>query len=768
MALIAGVGLPAHAEDESAPKQDEKKGGATTLSRVTARAPSMFTFSGGGGGGAGGSPNFGRSERRHEFELNRGEQETKSDPDASTPCDSTDDGLLKGNPINIATGNKVQPELDFATEGEMGLFLQRTYNHHWDGVGLFGWKWLSNLDYRLSFGSSYHFGVGVCYARPSIAQCATIGAPESLWAHRPDGRKLKFIRGADGVYYENKAAPVARIVRQSDGRWVHYTEDNRTETYSNGGYPERIASETGVAWTFSYGGLQGTQLQRVTHSSGRAMALVWGTGTWDSDELKEVRDPAGNAYRFAYAHQKAAVGIHLLQSVTLPGAPATVVSYHYTGEAGEPDSGGYGLTGKSFNGARYSYFAYSPDGRYATRTEHAGAADRYQFTYTQGADNLLTVEETNPLDKRATYVFKNGKPLTVTGHPSNQCAGAYRESTYDSNGYPDLVADFNANFTNYDYAANGQLLNVTQAFNTPLAQTTHYVWDAANRVTRETLPDGVTVDYAYTTGNRLQSVRVTGGGQSQTTTYAYTLHGNGLLATAIIDGPLPGSGDSVSYVYDAMGQLTSVRNGVGHEVVYSHHNALGQPGRVTGANGEMTDFGYDSRGRMTLVRNYVNGAVADTRYSYGAAGLLASSTTPEGVVTTYHYDAARRLIAESQLEYDGRYARKHYGYNAMSLPTVVTVDRSDAPPASPLSNQPAVSVYAARSAAAPMSAATIPTSPPPVTGPSDAVWTVNERPQLRSPAGQYCPPGGGACLRPLSLPSPTAGTEPAAMQGASP
>ncbi|MCY1461429.1 hypothetical protein D9M71_790860 [compost metagenome] len=47
----------------------------------------------------------------------------------------------------------------------MGLYLQRTYNHHWSAAGVFGHHWLSNLDYSLAFS-----------AGDAVA-----------WAQRPDG-----------------------------------------------------------------------------------------------------------------------------------------------------------------------------------------------------------------------------------------------------------------------------------------------------------------------------------------------------------------------------------------------------------------------------------------------------------------------------------------------------------------------------------------------------------------------------------------------------
>lgn len=62
--------------------------------------------------------------------------------------DAKDD--CAGNPVILATGNKIEPELDFDSAGEMGLYLSRVYNKQWSGRGIFGRNWLSNFDYSLA------------------------------------------------------------------------------------------------------------------------------------------------------------------------------------------------------------------------------------------------------------------------------------------------------------------------------------------------------------------------------------------------------------------------------------------------------------------------------------------------------------------------------------------------------------------------------------------------------------------------------------------
>ncbi len=205
-----------------------------------------------GGGGSGGS-----GERK----KNPGE-ENNQNLQAGESCP------VEGNPVTLATGNKIEQETDFGTAGEMALHLERTYNQFTDAIGVFGYNWISNFDYQLSFGSSS--GFSGCYARPSIAECTTGHTHDQIFAHRPDGRIIKFTRdAATGIYWENKPDPISKLVRQADGKWLVTFEDNLSELYTQGGYALWVQDENGLRWTYTYGGMNNTQVQRVTHSNGR-------------------------------------------------------------------------------------------------------------------------------------------------------------------------------------------------------------------------------------------------------------------------------------------------------------------------------------------------------------------------------------------------------------------------------------------------------------------------------------------------------------------
>ena len=117
----------------------------------------------------------------------------------------------------------------------MGLFLTRTFNNYWGGVGIFGAKWQSNFDYKLSFSTSA--STDPCYPKPG-GVCTT--APTGtipLWAHLPDGRRIQYLYNATlGLWQENTPTPISTIVRNTDGSYTLTHARPGIARYSTRGY----------------------------------------------------------------------------------------------------------------------------------------------------------------------------------------------------------------------------------------------------------------------------------------------------------------------------------------------------------------------------------------------------------------------------------------------------------------------------------------------------------------------------------------------------
>jgi len=629
--------------------------------------------SSGGFGGMGGGMTGGGGGNRNDIYMDSASPEMpeSENPGQTQPGDQsghTESDCKGGNPVILANGNKVEEEIDFlfGFRSQHPLHLERTYSHYWKGVGLFGKHWLSNYDYKLSFGST---DVNACYPRPGGGTCG-IGANTVIWSWRPDGRTVRYVKAADGIFYEERPVPVAKIVPQSNGEFWLYDGSGAVERYSSAGYVASVTDPYGIAWTYSY---NGTYPTRVTHTSGRYVEF-----TWTSGQLTAVRDPAGNYFGYAYTANAFGAGLHRLSATSRPGTPATNIAYHYEA-SGLPGA----LTGKSYGGVRYSWFVYSPSG-YAIETRHGGTIEKYTFSYNPLGNGVMEVVETNPLGKQGTYIFNNGRIASYTGSASTHCAATYSERTFDANGFENIVSDFNGNLTDFDYNAKGQLVRAVEAAGTPLARTTEWVWDSAfSRLLSKTVVGQYRIEYGYTNDNRVASmteINLSGYGvanQSRTTTYAYTKHANGLLATVTVDGPISGNGDAVTSTFDATGNLISVANSLGHTTTYSNHNGMGLPGRITGINGGITDYLYDGRGRIVTERRWIAGVSADTTYAYGSNDLISSISRPDGSTTHYVHDAARRLIriwrpANGTVVGDAVKEDQVYAYDAMS--NIVRVD----------------------------------------------------------------------------------------------
>ena len=544
----------------------------------------------------------------------------------------------EGAPIVYSTGNLIVPETDFASKGDMGLFLTRTFNNYWSGVGVFGAKWQSNFDYKLSFTTSA--STDSCYPKPggvcAIAPTGTI----PLWAHLPDGRRIKYLyNAAQNAWLESKPSPISKIVRNGDGTYTLTNEHAGVERYSAKGYVLSIANQQAVGWTFNYDA--SNYLQRVTHTSGRFVQL-----TWTGNQLTSVADPNGNVYVYAYLANRLGTGLNVLSTMAKPGTTPTTTAYYY-----EDSRYPGGLTGAGVSGGRSSTYAYDAAGN--AISSNFGGSNQYGFTYTPGTGGALQVVETNPLGRQTTYKFVNGL-ITNTSAAAGINILAYSKShTYDANGYNAQIADFKGNIASYTYAANGQLQQVVEAFGTPLARTTQFQWDAdptRNRLLKVIVVGDHETDYTYDTMQRLGSStakNLTAYGmanQARTTLYAYTTWPSGITQSMTVDGPLAGNGDAVVSNFSSSGDLTSVVNSLGQTATYSTYNGLGEPGHVVGVNGDASDYTYDAQGRVINLRTYPNGVAADTAYDY-SAGRRVTTTTPDGVAHYSTFDSATGRLA---------------------------------------------------------------------------------------------------------------------------
>lgn len=572
----------------------------------------------------------------------------------------------KGNPIDIATGMKVETERDFYSGGELPLLLERQYRstNTWDG--LFGRYWESNFDYRLIVVDSTNLLINIP-ARGMFAFKAVAGVPNT-WEPYGHGIQATVTRAADGVYM------------------LYWTNDS-VQRYSSTGKVLSVKNPQGLGYDFSYN--TNGYLDRVTATTGRFIQF-----TWTGSQLTRVTDPSGAQYNYVYTADKFGVGSHLLKKTDYP-AGSDDYDYYYENNA-LPGA----LTGKKIGTTRYSWFSYDAEGR-AISTEHrtgasaSSAVEKYTFTYTAPDANTLVVSETNPLGKQASYRFVNGQLESVTGLPSVSCPASLYTRTKDANGFTDVITDFNDNKTDVDIDADGYLTKRTEGFESSTSSTVNYAWDKPNgRLVSVTYVGDRRESYAYDVNGRVASKTITNLAtygvlnQQRTTTYTYSLHPNGMPSSVTVDGPLPGNGDATIYALSSAGDVTSVTNALGTLVTYSGHNGLGLPAREVSATGVTVDYIYDNRGRVLSVTRTVGGVSTAVSTTYTGRGLVNQITSPNVGLQTFTYDSANRLVTKNVKEsvsdyqptngeqvYDDQI--RNYSYNANSSLTQSSVVRRE-------------------------------------------------------------------------------------------
>jgi len=581
-----------------------------------------------------------------------------------------------GRPVMIATGTKFLPEVDVALSiGGLPFGVARTYTKGNTKIGIFGQSWSSTLDYTLVFEHQDK----VCWAYLDRNEpCNPNGKPLlAIHAYNPSGYATHFYQN-NGVWISEQG-DTARLI---DGEWtVDYSGGSR-QVFKANGQPRLILDTRGIGLSYAYNA--SNQLTTVTHTTGRTLSLTWSAG-----KVVAITAPNGKPYGYGYSANG------YLASVVYPDNLGTR-TYHYE-DSGQPG----GLTGISINGVRYSRYAYQADGKAAWSGLENGI-ERSTFAY--GAD---FTKVTNAFGQTTHYDVAeiNGvrKILAVQRPPSPTCAGSMAETFYDANGNMDYEVDNFGVKIDHTYDSDNRLTQkitgIGAGNETDQQQITQYLWNATfksrlNQIkvfgTSTSQPLSTTTYTYYPDGDArarlLQSVAVTnhGGGAvgTLTTTYNYTVHPNGLIATMTVDGPLAGTGDAVTSTYDTAGNLLTVKNSLNHTTSYANYNALGQPGKITSPNGAVVEYTYNARGQVLTEKRTVNGVAQTTTTTYDTRGRPVNVTTPDGETIGTDYDNYDRVtgVHKSYPTDDGDpntynetvTERQSTNYNLLSQPTDVT------------------------------------------------------------------------------------------------
>ena len=565
---------------------------------------------------------------------------------------------LTGDPVNPATGNKFEELELYRGAGAFPLDFTVSYNSQSGNSG-------SQLQNELVLGAhrvhSYLRTVRVA-SNPQTA---------SAYVLRPDGKVLGFDKNGANWIGDQDVSDTLVASYASDGSvsgWTYTTANGDQETYNSAGQLTALIQRGGLTQTLTYNA--SGQLASVTDPQGRMLVFTYDSG----GRIEGMMTPDSQVYSFAYDSN------NNLLTLTYPDSSKLTLVYAENG------AGGNDLTGvvdESNN--RVDTTTYNSSDQ-VTSTTGPNGINQTSFSYT--TNNGTAVETvTDALGKTETtntqYLFGTAFPTTVTRSCSG-CTSVSRQYTYDSNGYLTSSTDFNGNPTKTTYDASGLLDQQIDASGTISQRTTNVTWNATFRVplTRTVLDaNGNTVgntQWVYNgTGQTLARCEIdpansaasgytcsnTGavpaGVRRWTYTYCTAVDTTqcpivGLMLTAT--GPRTDIPQTTTYSYYLAssatncgtpgavcyqaGDLHTITDPQGHVTTIASYDGAGRITRITDANGINTDLMYTPRG--WLASRSVGGAV--TAFTYMPYGTVQTVTDPDGVVTTYGYDAAHRLV----------------------------------------------------------------------------------------------------------------------------
>ena len=367
------------------------------------------------------------------------------------------DDIFKGNPINIAIGNKYQREVDYRSGGAFPLSISRSYNSETSG-----WRFFPEI----------------------------IGASNdsTINAVRADGKGRPFRK--EGSAWITDADIVGTLTAAEDDEdnitsWTYATRNDQIETYNAQGRILSITERNGLSHSYTYQ----TDSITVTHSSGDTLVYHL-----DSEgRVSGFTNPDNKTYQYSYDTEGRLVGITFPDATPVDTTDNPQRIYHY-----ENSTFPHALTGiTDENGNRYATWSYDSEGR-AISSEHSGGVDKTTLTY--NADGTTTV--TNPLGKQTTYHFTTihgvRKVTQVEGHPTASCEGANKAYSYDANGNVSSKTDWNSVTTTYVYDMDRNLeLTRTEASGTPQARTITTEWHPQFRLPAKITEPGKITEYIY-------------------------------------------------------------------------------------------------------------------------------------------------------------------------------------------------------------------------------------------------------------------------------
>jgi RHS repeat-associated protein/uncharacterized repeat protein (TIGR01451 family) len=407
-------------------------------------------------------------------------------------------------------------------------------------------------------------------------------------------------------------------------------------------YPTRVTMEN--VYDNRWG-----QLLTTTDAMGQVTTFTYDRGaqSWETGELRSIRDPALATTQFA-------VNPLGWQTGTIDATGHITNIVHDTN--GRPKT----QTTSRTNGT----------GNSVPLVTTTGYDDKGRVTSTTHPDNSVSTTTYTPIDKPATecdtqnrcttYEYDSRGNLWKTTYPD----ATFETKTFDENGNVTSETDRAGRTTRTVFDALDRAVKVIHPDDTPNDPNdnpfSETVYDAAGRVEATIDENDNLTTFAYDDADRRTSVT---NAKNETSTTAYDADGR---RTSMTDA----QNRTTKFVYDDAGKLvetihpdegTDDGNDANNPRTFTTYDAAGRKVADTDDAGRITRFAYDKLGRLIAVflPNPVTGAnpvysgdppvssdsgVLVTRYRYDEVGNKKEQEDATGNITAWTYDNAGRML----------------------------------------------------------------------------------------------------------------------------
>lgn len=562
--------------------------------------------------------------------------------------------------VNLASFNLLIKDTDFSYSGRgPDVYVTRAYNADSSEEGAFGRSWTFNYEVSLE-----EDPFGDVEIKRESGKLAYFTANGDGTFNSPRWNYDKLTKNADGTFDLWKKRERVTQHFNSQGRLERITDRNGnsvTLQYA-GNRLQSVTDAVGRVTTFTYNA--NGKITAITAPDGRQA-----TFTYDgNNNLIKTIDMAGNEVSYTYN------SVSYMTSITTPKGTFNIENVFYKSNTGDKTDGYIvsSVTDPLGNkkiyrnditiisvvdakGDTWQYFIRSPNGETTEITDPLGNKVKYGLDY-MGNRNSVTdpngnktdltydtrgnvTNVTDPLSNTMQFTYDGNDNLTKLTDP----AGNIYNYVYDSNDNLTKITDPEGGVTNFSYNAYGELTNLTDARGNSINFTYDssgnittvtspggkhtYTYDGVGRVISHTDPKGKTTRYTYDGIDRLTKVIYPDGFEK---TYVYDCCGLSSVT---------GRNGTVTFSHDNANRLQDFTDVYGNTVSYVYDD-VGNLTSLTYPDGKVVNYEYDAANRLVKVTDWLNNV---TNYEYDSAGNLVKTTYPNRSTIVHKYDNADRM-----------------------------------------------------------------------------------------------------------------------------